>query len=82
MPEFAGRNTTTEFLAKVIFDRMVSAIEAALKTALDASSEEDARWLVQRMHVTKVNFPGLVELMLSKAGKDSAAKLTAVVGAD
>ena len=55
-------------------------IEAALKTALDASGEEDARWLVQRMYLTKVNFPGLVELMLSKAGTDSAAKLTAVEG--
>jgi 6-pyruvoyltetrahydropterin/6-carboxytetrahydropterin synthase len=25
-PEFSGRNTTTEFLAKVVFDRMASAI--------------------------------------------------------
>ncbi len=55
-------------------------IDAALKTALDGSNEADARWLVQRMYITKVNFPGLVELMLSKAGSDSAAKLTAVEG--
>ena len=26
LPEFSGRNTTTEFLAKVVFDRMASAI--------------------------------------------------------
>jgi len=26
LPEFSGRNTTTEFLAKVVFDRMVLAI--------------------------------------------------------
>ena len=26
MPEFKGRNTTTEFLARVIFDRVVGAI--------------------------------------------------------
>jgi 6-pyruvoyltetrahydropterin/6-carboxytetrahydropterin synthase len=26
LPEFAGRNTTTEFLARVVFDRMASAI--------------------------------------------------------
>lgn len=26
LPEFAGRNTTTEFLAKAVFDRMASAI--------------------------------------------------------
>ena len=55
-------------------------IEAALKAALDASDEEDARWLVQRMYLTKVNFPGLVELMLAKAGSDTASKLTAIEG--
>jgi 6-pyruvoyl-tetrahydropterin synthase len=26
LPEFAGRNTTTEFLAKVVFDRLAAAI--------------------------------------------------------
>jgi 6-pyruvoyl-tetrahydropterin synthase len=26
MPEFSGRNTTTEFLARVVFDRIVAAI--------------------------------------------------------
>ncbi len=55
-------------------------IEAALKAALDGSGDEDATWLVRRMHLTKVNFPGLVEQMLSRAGSDSAAKLTAVEG--
>ncbi len=55
-------------------------IESALKTALDASDEEDARWLVQRMYLTKVNFPGLVELMLAKAGNDTASKLSAIDG--
>ena len=55
-------------------------IEAALKNALDSASDDDARWLVQRMHLTKVNFPGLIERMLSKAGGDTAAKLTAVEG--
>jgi hypothetical protein len=43
-------------------------ITAALKAALDHSSNDDARWLVQRMYQTKVNYPGLVELMLAKAG--------------
>ena len=55
-------------------------IEAALKTALDSAGEEDARWLVRRMFSTKVHFPGLVELMLAKAGSDTAAKLTAIEG--
>lgn len=28
VPEFAGRNTTTEFMARVIFDRLAAAIRA------------------------------------------------------
>jgi putative heme-binding domain-containing protein len=55
-------------------------IEAVLKQAVDASSDDDARWLVQRLYLTKVNFPGLIELMLTKAGNDTAAKLTAIEG--
>ncbi len=55
-------------------------IEAALKAALDTEQGEDGRWLVQTMYKTKVNFPGLVELMLAKAGTDTAAKLTAIEG--
>jgi putative heme-binding domain-containing protein len=55
-------------------------IEAALKTALDGSSDDDARWLVQRMYLTKVSYPGLIELMLTKAGSDTPAKLTAIEG--
>lgn len=55
-------------------------IEAALKVALDSSNEEEAKWLVQRMYLTKVNYPGLVELMLTKAGNDTNAKLTAITG--
>jgi len=55
-------------------------IEATLKKALDASSEEDAKWLVWRMYLTKVNYPGLIELMLAKAGNDTTAKLTAIAG--
>jgi putative heme-binding domain-containing protein len=55
-------------------------IEAALKVALDSSNEEEGKWLVQRMYLTKVNYPGLVELMLTKAGSDTSAKLTAIAG--
>ncbi len=53
-------------------------IVAALKSALENSSEEDARWLVTRMYQTKVDYPGLVDLMLAKAGADAAARLAAV----
>ena len=55
-------------------------IEATLRAALDAASDEDAKWLVQRMYLTKVNYPGLIELMLAKAGNDTAARLTAIEG--
>jgi len=55
-------------------------ITAALKAALDHSSNDDARWLVQRMYQTKVNYPGLVELMLAKAGTDTSARLAAIQG--
>ncbi|MDB6173684.1 MAG: putative heme-binding protein [Chthoniobacteraceae bacterium] len=55
-------------------------VEGALKAELDTARDEDARWLVSNMYRTKVNFPGLVELMLAKAGSDSASKLTAVEG--
>ena len=55
-------------------------IEAALKSALDASAADDSKWLVGRMYLTKVNFPRLVELMLEKADTDTAAKLTAIEG--
>ena len=55
-------------------------IEAALRTELDAAPEPDAKWLVQRMYLTKVNYPGLIELMLAKAGSDTAARLIAIDG--
>jgi putative heme-binding domain-containing protein len=55
-------------------------ISTTLKKALDAAPPEEAKWLVQRMYACKVSFPGLVELMLAKAGNDTAAKLTAVTG--
>jgi 6-pyruvoyl-tetrahydropterin synthase len=44
VPEFTGRNTTTEFLARVVFDRMRAAIRAG-------SLGETARGLA-RMKVT------------------------------
>ncbi|HEX8296395.1 MAG TPA: c-type cytochrome [Chthoniobacteraceae bacterium] len=55
-------------------------IETLLRKEVDAAKVEDAAWLVQRMYLTKVNVPGLTELMLSKAGSDSASKIKAVEG--
>ena len=55
-------------------------IEAALKKESNSATGDDARWLVQRMYLTKVNFPGLVEQMLAACGNDTPARLTAVEG--
>ncbi|HZJ17112.1 MAG TPA: HEAT repeat domain-containing protein [Chthoniobacteraceae bacterium] len=55
-------------------------IEAALKRELDSTRGEDARWLTQRMYLTKINFPGLVERMLAACGNDTPARLTAIEG--
>ncbi len=55
-------------------------IEATLKREADSAKGEDVRWLVQRMYLTKVNFPGLVEQMLAACGNDTPARLTAIEG--
>jgi putative heme-binding domain-containing protein len=55
-------------------------IESALGNVLEKAQPDDAKWLVQRMYATRVNYPGLVELMLAKSGNDTAAKLAAIEG--
>jgi putative heme-binding domain-containing protein len=55
-------------------------IEGALGSLLEKVPPDDAKWLVQRMFATRVNYPGLVELMLAKAGSDTTAKLAAIEG--
>jgi putative heme-binding domain-containing protein len=55
-------------------------ITSVLRRALEGLPEDDAQWLVARMYACKVPMPGLVELMLAKAGRDTPAKLTAIEG--
>lgn len=55
-------------------------INGALKAALEKSDGEEGKWLVTRMYQCKVNLPGLVELMFTKAGGDTPSKLTAIEG--
>jgi putative heme-binding domain-containing protein len=55
-------------------------LEATLKREADAAKGEDARWLIQRMYLTKVNFPGLIEQMLAACGNDTPARLSAIEG--
>ncbi len=50
-------------------------IETALKQALVAARGEEARALVTQLMRTKVSFPGLTDLMLEKAGSDTASRL-------
>ncbi|MBI4626588.1 MAG: HEAT repeat domain-containing protein, partial [Verrucomicrobia bacterium] len=53
-------------------------IEAALKQQLEAATGAEARQFVSVVVRTKVNFPGLLELMLAKAGENTAARLNLI----
>jgi len=58
-PAFAGRNTTTEFLARVIFARMVEAI-ARGELGPTASAIESARVTLHESHVAWASYEGPV----------------------
>lgn len=58
-PTFAGRNTTTEFLARVIFDRMVEAI-ARGDLGPNAGDIESARVVLHESHVAWAAYEGPV----------------------
>src|SRR5712691_12820262 len=58
-PAFKGRNTTTEFLARVVFDRIVSAVR---KNDLGAAARgiESLRVTLHESHVAWAAFEGKV----------------------
>jgi 6-pyruvoyl-tetrahydropterin synthase len=58
-PAFAGRNTTTEFLARVIFDRMLEAI-ARGDLGPNAGGIESARVVLRESHVAWAAYEGPV----------------------
>lgn len=58
-PAFRGRNTTTEFLAHVIFDRIVAAIHAGTLGA-GATGIEVIRVVLHESHVAWAAFEGVV----------------------
>ena len=60
LPAFAGRNTTTEFLARVIFDRMIEAI-ARGELGPTAGEIESARVTLHESHVAWASYEGRVE---------------------
>jgi 6-pyruvoyl-tetrahydropterin synthase len=59
-PAFQGRNTTTEFLAKVVFDRMVDAIrKGALGMA--ARGVDSIKVTLHESHVSSASFEDVIE---------------------
>lgn len=58
-PSFAGRNTTTEFLARVVFDRIVAAIGRG-DLGAGARAVESVRVTLHESHVAAAAFDGLV----------------------
>ena len=58
-PSFAGRNTTTEFLARVVFDRIVAAIRRGA-LGPGAGAIESVRVTLHESHVAWAAFDGKV----------------------
>src|SRR4051794_35210297 len=58
-PAFSGRNTTTEFLAKVVFDRVVAAIGNGT-LGQQAKGIESVRVTLNESHVAWAAFEGRV----------------------
>jgi 6-pyruvoyl-tetrahydropterin synthase len=59
LPIFAGRNTSTEILARFLFDRMVAAIEAG-ELGPDAAAIEQIRVTLRESHVASGSYEGRV----------------------
>jgi 6-pyruvoyltetrahydropterin/6-carboxytetrahydropterin synthase len=59
VPAFAGRNTTTEFLARVVFDRVVDAIGRG-DLGPGAAAVEHVRITLHESHVASASFEGPV----------------------
>ena len=57
LPAFAGRNTTTEFLARVVFDGLVAAIERG-DLGPGARGIEQMRVTLHESHVASASFEG------------------------
>ena len=59
IPSFAGVNTTTEFLAHVIFDKIVASIHRG-ELGPEASGIETVRVTLHESHVASASFEGPV----------------------
>jgi 6-pyruvoyl-tetrahydropterin synthase len=58
-PAFKGRNTTTEFLARVVFDRIVDAIGRG-ELGAGARAVESVRVTLHESHVASASYEGRV----------------------
>ncbi|MCK6407669.1 6-carboxytetrahydropterin synthase [Thauera sp.] len=58
-PEFAGRNTTTEFMARAIFDRMAAAI-AAGRLGVHAHGLECLTITLHESHIAWAGYEGVL----------------------
>jgi 6-pyruvoyltetrahydropterin/6-carboxytetrahydropterin synthase len=58
-PEFKDRNTTTEFLARVVFDRVVAAIRRG-DLGADARDVEGLKVTLHESHIATASFDGRV----------------------
>src|SRR5687767_1116793 len=54
-PAFRGRNTTTEFLARVVFDRMVAAVQKG-ELGKEAGAIESLRVTLHESHVASATY--------------------------
>jgi len=62
-PDFKGRNTTTEFLVGVIFDRIVAAIRRG-DLGSEARGVQSLRVTLHESHVAAASFEGTVSTQL------------------
>jgi 6-pyruvoyl-tetrahydropterin synthase len=60
VPEFAGKNTTTEFLARVLFERMVDRIKAG-KLGPAAAGVVSLKVLIHESHIAWAGYEGVVK---------------------
>ena len=58
-PAFTGRNTTTEFLARVVFDRIVAAVGRG-ELGAGAGAVESARVVLHESHVASASYEGRI----------------------
>jgi 6-pyruvoyltetrahydropterin/6-carboxytetrahydropterin synthase len=56
-PAFAGKNTTTEFLARVVFDRIASAIERG-ELGPGGREVESVRVTLHESHLARASYEG------------------------